>query len=680
MSKFSKILVVLLSVCLLFGAITTTLTSATETHPLQVTADAVYDECTSSVTGATTYDMLTKHATGFGYSNPAKGPYLIMTHVTQPNGNTYARLHYDASLENRESLANCNRQAEFLWQAKSGYNAEYDLSKYAYMTFDFDFCADKYVYAYDGGKAFKTAVDDAEFEAYIDALEGVDADTKAAYIAEGLASRDLAILCDTTKDKYHNFFPQFWNGKKTAAASSRVHIYKNADGVWCAGLGSNFKNAKANAVPLINEVGVFEHFTYVVKKASDTLFETHLYVNGEYAGRGADLNFTSPNRSFMQMVFAPTMQNAAAGQRLSEKMYDRYSMAYDNVAVNYYTAEEASKGLDAHVTLAGEATDSLMNVDGVLFSTSYPSPNGYVTVDGKITSPKELIPEALAAVKNDSVLKANIDVTDFDIPDGVERFTLYYNPECTEFTLSEEDAKNFFILGNNDGSYTVRVATEADKLKIKRIVKYGEQELVVNLEEFVFLLSPEANFTFTSFNFNDLKVYEGICTAWTFDVDGNVPDTINLYNEEALRALTELEAALIKEEFDGILTVAATAVEGSLTVTDLSGCKYIAGYENNGVFTPILDAKGGYENYKDLATLESEKASWDEDVVYYLIEDGKAVVPGGSGAAEANANWNASAQLNGATGEAGTAGVTDLVKNTFKDNGTVDGYGILIIR
>ena len=140
-----------------------------------------------------------------------------------------------------------------------------------------------------------------------------------------------------------------------------------------------------------------------------------------------------------------------------------------------------------------------------------------------------------------------------------------------------------------------------------------------------------------------------------------------------------LEAELIKEEFDGILTTYATAENGS--VKETNGYAYIAGYLNDGVFTPIEDSDGGYEKYKDKSTLETEMKTWDSDVVYYEIVDGKATLPEGSAAQGASAIWNSSSnQLTGTTDTAVSAGVTNIVKSSFKDNGTVDGYGILIIR
>ena len=464
------------------------------------------------------------------------------------------------------------------------------------------------------------------------------------------------------------FYTQNLGGTK---GSNRVYVLKADDGFYYLGLNSTVPNV-TDAARLSATPGVYDHITtvYKVNRTDGDVSSLDLlyYVNGKYVCKKnitAD-GFSSVGRVSVQGTWSA---NTAA----TVVMYTRTYKTGDFSGTNELAAIVA----DTDNNLYDSASDA------IFYNAFYAIPGAdYVaSVDGKNVYIPDAVAAAVSSIKDGSEIETKVDIVDFDIPDGVDKFTVIYNPEETVFTLCKEDAESFFVIKNSETSYTVRKATDNDKLVLKRVVEYGEQEIVISTAEFVFLLTPETNVAFSVFDLNDMKLYTGVATDWTVDVDGEVPEAINLYNPEKIRPITDFEAALLREEFDGILKTTAVAEEGSIEVINFStGYAYIAGYENNGVFTPILDSNGGYENYKDIATLESEMATWDEGVVYYEIVDGKAQVPGGSDADEANAVWNTSSPVTDVPENVETTDVTDLVKNTFKDNGTVDGYGVLIIR
>lgn len=433
-----------------------------------------------------------------------------------------------------------------------------------------------------------------------------------------------------------------------------------------------------------NEEGVYSHFTFVL--AVDSSTEGIYNIVASFYIDGVFIAETPVSTNQTSRLIVSRFATKAATNGWKGATYNQLNQAVNLYAAGGEKAEAVRAVVDSKEPLYSDTTGSLV------YNAHYVLPNGNVvaSIDGKNVYIPDAVETALSSINDGSEIETKVDIVDFDIPDGVEKFTLTYNPEETEFSICEDDAKEFFIIKNSENTYTVRKATENDKLMLKRVVEYGDKELVISSAEFVFLLAPENDVTFTYFELNGLKLYTGTVSNWTIDVDGDVPEAINLYDPEAIRGLTDSEAALIREEFDGILIASATAEDDAVEFIDFSDYAYIAGYEKNGVFTPKLDSNGGYENYKDIATLEAEKATWDADVVYYEIVDGKAQVPGsgtttpvvkpGDGLKPVGGLKPVTPLRPGTTGALTPTDVTDLVKNTSKDNGTVDGCGILIIR
>ncbi len=579
MSKFSKILAVLMSVCLLFGATTAFLASADAESPDTGVVDGVKSN-------------LTKHT-----NNSNKVPF-----------------------------------------GQNTYTADWDIRTFDYFTVDMD----------------------------LTLPEGYESYPQAFKISPQRAIKDGG----------------------NSSLLSYIYFYKHNDGFYYLGFANNASSV-SEAARISCESGVYDHITVVYKvvrnEGAITGIDLMLYVNGNYVDtENCELTSQEVSLSRFSVQGNQLTKSTDWNEKDESDAFKKvYGASYSYIGKGYKTGDYS--GTKALADIVEDTSKNLYDStsDAVIYNAYYVLPNSdyVIAVDGKKFYIPDAAETALSSINDGAEIETKVDVVDFDIPDGVEKFTLTYNPEETEFSICEDDAKEFFIIKNGETTYTVRKSTENDKLMLKRVVEYGDKELVISSAEFIFLLAPENDVTFTYFDLNGLKLYTGTVANWSIDVDGDVPEAINLYDPEAIRGLSDSEAALIREEFDGILIASATAEDGAVEFIDFSDYAYIAGYEKNGVFTPIEDSDGGYENYKDIATFEAEKATWDSDVVYYEIVDGKATLPEGSAAQGASAIWNSSSnQLTGTTDTAVSAGVTNIVKNSFKDNGTVDGYGILIIR
>ena len=475
MSKFSKILAVLMTVCLLFGAITTTLASADTdgSDLLKVTANGVADD----FSGTGSYLVTSASSKHFKTENSARSAYVKYTLVTK-SGNTYGRIHYsNADLSSITALSNKEKyQGSFSWipheaptngnstykdgrpvgadgQYTSAYSS-YDLRNFDVFTYEFDLASDAYAYTVTvGGQTYyATAESEDAALAKLQAEQGVADVTGATVVNNGIAfpsSLAFVVNLDSsiTDDANGYDSPSSSSQKWDHRAVGSLFVFKNG-GSWYIG---PTKGNVTGAAQLSGEIGVFDHVTVVFKvnKNADGDIDSitpYLYVNGVYA---ATIKNWAPNANGKYNMFKRMytyLYDKSTG--FNDKMYDKYSVAFDNMAVNYYTDSDANVegGFNALMTelAAGNTTTPLYNVEGALFN-GYPSPNGYVSVDGKFASVPAAIAELLANVQTGSVIEAKLDVTDFDVPDGVENFTVVYDPAYTEFTLCEEDAEKFFF-------------------------------------------------------------------------------------------------------------------------------------------------------------------------------------------------------------------------------------------
>ncbi len=386
MSKRSKLLAVLLSVCLLFSAIAVLFASAENAGKTLAIAESVIDDCTVGPNGLTEYLASSNSGLLFGSENSKKSEFITISHVSDGKGNTYARIHYTAgaldnpsafysSLLENEIAAQIKREATIRWRAYSNYSSAADVSNFKSITLDFDFGADAwaYTYVYEGTTVYKTASSDDVIKAELAAKNFTDEEIKAVLEAKTLAyPTDLKLTpvfqSSLQDDSNLNEVDASGNNKNLLSSSSNTYWKQNA----AAGVSVTKKsdgwylgNAK-----LSGEIGVFDHISFVFEVSEgetyndvvESVITPKLYVNGEYAQTlsswssftrdGATVTNAAKYNVFYQLKMEFYKDNTQAGIP-GEKMYDKYSFAFDNLELNYYAEnnttdpEKSSKEAEA---------------------------------------------------------------------------------------------------------------------------------------------------------------------------------------------------------------------------------------------------------------------------------------------------------------------------------------------
>ena len=360
------------------------------TYRFQKKNIAITDDCSTSrydTSHVLNGDKGTSGTTslGFAHNNAAKSTHIRVTYVNS----SYVRIHYNSA--NRltaalggdttvEAYLHMECEAELAWRAHNTYSEKTDLKNMKYLTLDFDFGADAYAYTYvkDGKTAYVTAKDDAEFERKTGTAE--------------YESRELAFP-QTSADGLLRFTPMFLSSKTDEASSAPLTPYSNPNwdlksatqleirktgGEWRI----NPKGSADTSAKLSGEVGVFDHITYVFEITDadgKTTVIPHVYVNGEYLASlpGIEETEGASYNHFHQMRInfgnaTREDSNDTTVDNPSYKMYDRYSFAFDNMALTYYDGEDLLRTtLDEKL---GEKAP-LYTMTGVVYGEDYQTPN-----------------------------------------------------------------------------------------------------------------------------------------------------------------------------------------------------------------------------------------------------------------------------------------------------------------
>ena len=591
MKKFSKIMTVVLTVVLLCGTMLSVVAQAApgESREVLNITGASYNKYT---------DFESTKADGTHYLTPyfvwGNAGSMSSAVVEGSNGNHYAR--YLGSVDGT-GTKEC-------WIVLSDYGdgnlrAGTSIGANDYVTIDFEIGTDKYSYQ-DGSGVWHT----------VDTLNDIPADKRPA---EDEAYRNLAFYNGTN-------IGINGRGYKTLGSGSAAEVWNampffivqdSVSGKWYA---SGDKTYSANDVELSNKIGEFDHITFVFKtlrNASNisatgySMKGTAVYVftNGDF------LTSSSINTDNIEAV-------APYNLRIMLAQNDRASTCFDNVALNHYGTRAITKdsegnfaysnldpvyvsegyGIDDYINSGDYTSKPLYSCEDIVYSGNYISPNGYISLDGVPTS--VLVDEYLANAKDGSVITTNnIDILDYELPEGVENLTVKILDD-SKFTLGSKSAKEFLLIPGTNNTYTVRRATESDFITLN----WTYQGTVIKTEKISFNVVP----TFSA---------DGIAPAlasnlpeaieWMFDVDGNEytfgPDydeEVNLYDAEPVRALTFLEVLLIREELEAKLTV-YPAGEAVVVTT------------NSSVNTPNLSAgsESNQEQYESNVNSNEEQNS-----------------------------------------------------------------------
>ena len=549
MKKSTKILTVLLAACLLFGISSAFVTSAAETNVLNVTNNPAnfVDDCTSGPSG-TVYDCgATGNSLKFGYENSVKSQYITGTHLKDNTGdNTYFRVHYTNGALESPGEASIMREGSTRWRAYTAYNSAADLKNFSYVTLDFDFAADQYAYSFtlDGVTQYKTAASDEEFKAYLATLTADPAKVDALY-EEAIATRDLAFPVD--KDIYTSlrFNAVFQSsvvstpGSALTQSSSSAHwkqvhvdgvtVYK-IDDAWHLVYATPGSNEVLASVKLSNKVGIFDHVTMVFQLLDGGLtVRTHVYVNGMYMTQLADkkMDGAAATHNIFYHLNIPFYRDTRGANVPGDKMYDKYSFAFDNMALNHYTPADAELpgGLGEFMASDKYKTQSMTDCTNVVYNGDYVSPNAPIRasithIDGTQINcyTKNSV---YKNIRNGDLVTMYYDVEDYSPSSDEIREVTFISKDGTKVNLSKEALENFKIQHTND-RYTIRFGGEND-MPIKWFDATGESRKVVKEQKLFPLLKPANNLIVGG----DIEYPEGqnpnigLLKSWMWDVNCN---------------------------------------------------------------------------------------------------------------------------------------------------------------
>lgn len=586
MKKFSKLTAVILTALLLCGLVVPFAASAAEggggnNFNVSGSPDNIYTDFTNpaATSGAGSFNANTNNSS------------ISRVRVLGADGNYYQRHSWSGT--------NSAKAIEDTWFPGSQSVAVAggvvnDLGKYDYSVWDFDIGTDMYRFSYavtvnngsadSQGTLSMTVASQAEFEEYLEEFELYKADSNAdiekyplmkklAYTASGKTVKsidsidanqtlDLAFLPSTLLG--YTFRGYTYNADATAWAASNKEVWgrvakfeKQADGWYLV----DNKNAD-NKVKLVNEIGKFDHITYVFKIVEGTanadgrtrmVVNLYTFINGEYFNTIAvsnnvyeqllpqRLSFCYPNGSLLSYGWAFAADNFA-----------------NNLYSNYDTTNTGGIGALIDSIVAGTATDkSIYNCNDVLYDKTYVSPNGFVSVDGVKGSLPTYIDELLANAKDGAVIETTFDLLNFELPEGVETVTVKTLGDA-KFKLGAASAENFVAVRGAGGVYTIRRGTDDDYVTLKWTYISEGVPTLLKSEKIAFDVMP--TFTPEGATLADFDV--SAASDWMFDVDGNASNfgpnynpAVNLYDAEKIRAITWLEVLLIREELGGELMV-----------------------------------------------------------------------------------------------------------------------------
>ena len=337
-------------------------------------------------------------------------------------------------------------------------------------------------------------------------------------------------------------------------------------------------NSGEGKLYLSNEVGVFDHVTTVVEIVKDGTGACraidHFYLNGEYLtsvenksyASGAEFNLLDLRADIYSDDYflgknVTSRSDGTTGLKVGDvTLYegDSFSLVLDNVALNFYDSECGLDDFHVENGMVWDTNKPLYTCPDVLYYNYKLSPNGYIEVDGKIAFLKDKIEDLLNNVKDDSHIISATDILDFDVPEGIESFTVEMLMG-KEFSLSGQSKNAYLITDVLGNSFTVRKIRDSDAVTARWVCKNGDKEVILREDKLLINVDPIAPTVvpFIDDETGNLLVYH--CSDWQFDIDGNFPN-INLYEQEPIRALDMWEVMLIQEDFGGIITIYAQNV------------------------------------------------------------------------------------------------------------------------
>jgi len=482
------------------------------------------------------------------------------------NGNNYVSI---TSSKNQTALKR-NWVRFFNRSSKTAY----PLNGYSYVTFDFDFGTDRYVY-YDANNVPHTTVDVAGVATPITSVDLVPTNPETGEKYEyhpAYALYDVTRLgCTTSQYNYFNIVTAYTTDKN----SLNFGIYKDSNGFYLKAHSGTDVTAVTEKAYLSGEVGIFDHIT-VVHKVDGYKTDIFLYVNGQLHATASE-DYTSSSA-----LYAPWMQQyitSPAPKTIGGTNYDMsdyYALAFDNVVVNKYSnGQVPTTALDTF--FSGDDFNKIYNCSGFVYNDNYvtPNPERYITVNGDKTY---VINAGLDAI-NAMTGSENSVTTSVDVDYAPAANLTGFNLTLADGAKFNTSKGAFSYVSAGDNAYTVsRIATEAN------VDLFGD--MTFNL------YVPVAEGALTKVTGADSSIFtEGkYKISWTPDIESFATQDVVLYYGDAVSSTITLdvvkyaEAVMSATKEDGTTLLYPCGSEAAVLVYEMMQYKVaVAAYAGESV-------------------------------------------------------------------------------------------------
>ena len=364
-----------------------------------------------------------------------------------------------------------------------------------------------------------------------------------------------------------------------------------------------FASAKngAKVADMSDEPGRYDHITIVVKANSDKTMSYYTFINGEFA-------FTSTTSAYYSAGFE-CIRYVIDG---AKKMYGSYSLNVANSAVNYYAAGYTSGdayGIDDYITSGDYATKSLTACTDIVYTANYVSPNGYLFVNngydmGDFASTPARVAEEIAKLKNGGTIVTTMDVNNITVPSGVEGFTISCDNKLVNATLSEKSISDGYVITKTADGYSVSLDVSDRVVYVKWLDIKGGHLTTTRL--FYGEAPDSSRIVANVYDENTGTIYYADLSGWSWSLDGDV------------RAVTSDMIAA------GSTITMTPVVSGS--ISSQTGATFYMGvrYDDTLVTAPVPASNGTFSYYNNRSAVnmisESVAASRNGDTCVLLTD------------------------------------------------------------
>ncbi len=628
MKRKAKLLSLLLALCLIFGLVAVGVSAATSADELD--SDYYLDQLKPS--GATNYFAITEANKTLSISGQLGSTSSNeIVEVKDADGNLlnkYLSLHRttgsDYSKE-ESGYRGLNVGGSSSKVTDYGLAINGKLLKSAFV-FDIDICADRYVYVTDdgaGNKTYETLTPAAlEERGLTPESEGVD----LAFV-----SGDRVYM----QSRYWTTSPAEVSTSASATGAKSMNVYFNKDtatGKWFFSDAASISKAKAT-YEMSNEVGVFDHITYVVIPGIETVVEeekevdyvtcdVYVFINGEYFNALTTIPASIKAKAINVEEFRITINNDA-------KKVDCYSYGVDNYTANYYNLTYSADGYGIDDFVKYPTSTNIFSLNDIVANSSYVSPNGYLQVknlsdgDRKLVSFKGLLASELAKIEDDAVVYTDFDLEEIEIPDGVTRFTIECDPAKVSVSLSEASYVRGFIAKATDSGYDVLV--NDTKVTLEWYDLKGDL-IETTVAPIGYSVNTEGKITAYV---EDDKLYNADEIVWTWNLDGEVGEITDSIASDG-QIVKMIPTGDVKE-LEGASFVMGTYNEDYT--------KFIPAPASDGTYSFYVDASGKdvlaecakltYGNtcllLRNFTGIDGDAAAADSSIVEYKIPTGEVL-------------------------------------------------------